>query len=126
MRHYHAIVFAYGASTDRVLGIPGESNLRGIYSAREFVGWYNGLPEHADLNPDLAQGQEAVVIGLGNVALDVARILLKRPQDLRSTDMTDAALETLSRSTIKRVHVVGRRGPMQVCQMLAAARQVTG
>jgi len=113
LRNYHAILFAYGASKDRPLGIPGES-LEGVYSAREFVGWYNGQPEHADLAPDLTQGDEAVIVGQGNVALDVARMLLEDVGVLRKTDIADYALEALSRSRVKRVHVVGRRGPMQV------------
>lgn len=112
--HYDAILFAYGASKDRNLGIPGEDKLKGIYSARAFVGWYNGLPEYADLEPDLTQGEDAVVIGQGNVALDVARILLDDPSVLESTDITTKAVETLRKSTIKRVRVVGRRGPLQV------------
>ena len=112
--HYDAILFAYGASKDRRLNIPGESTVKGIYSARAFVGWYDGLPEYADLNPDLVVGEEAVIIGQGNVALDVARILLTEVDALRKTDITDYALEALSRSRIKRVRVVGRRGPMQV------------
>jgi adrenodoxin-NADP+ reductase len=112
--HYDAILFAYGASRDRALGIPGE-NLKGIYSARAFVGWYNGLPEYADLAPDLTQGEEAVIVGQGNVALDVARILLQDPDVLRSTDITSHAVETLQKSKVKRVRVVGRRGPLQVC-----------
>ncbi|GAP84865.2 putative ferredoxin-NADP+ reductase [Rosellinia necatrix] len=125
MRHYDAVVFAYGASKDRKLGIPGESELRGIYSAREFVGWYNGLPEFAGLDPDLSQGDEAVIIGQGNVALDVARIMLKDPDALRTSDITEAAIETLSKSRIKRVHVVGRRGPMQVAFTIKEARELT-
>ena len=112
--HYDAILFAYGASKDRKLGIPGEDNLKGIYSARAFVGWYNGLPEYADLEPDLTQGDNAVIIGQGNVALDVARILLTNPKDLMPTDLTENAIKTLRRSKIKRVSVVGRRGPLQV------------
>jgi adrenodoxin-NADP+ reductase len=111
--HYDAILFAYGASKDRKLGIPGEDKLKGIYSARAFVGWYNGLPEYADLEPDLTQGEEAVVIGQGNVALDVARILLQDPHVLRSTDITATAVAALQKSTVKRVRVVGRRGPLQ-------------
>ena len=112
--HYDAILFAYGASEDKTLGIPGE-DLKGIYSARAFVGWYNGLPEYADLAPDLTQGEEAIVIGQGNVALDVARILLQDPKTLRHTDITSHAIETLEKSKVKRVRVVGRRGPLQVC-----------
>lgn len=106
-------MFSYGASKDKTLGIEGES-LKGIYSAREFVGWYNGLPDFADLAPDLTQGEDAVLIGQGNVALDVARMLLEDVDTLRKTDITAHAVETLSKSRIKRVHIVGRRGPMQV------------
>lgn len=115
--HYDAILFAYGASRDRTLGIPGEDTLNGIYSARAFVGWYNGLPEYSDLAPDLTRGEEAVVIGQGNVALDVARILLQDTSILKSTDITENAIETLQKSRVKRVRVVGRRGPLQVCFM---------
>lgn len=114
MQHYDAVVFSYGAAKDRLLGIPGESSLKGIYSARQFVAWYNGLPEFADLAPDLTKGDVAVVVGQGNVALDVARMLLEDVDVLRKTDIADHALAALSQSRIKRVHIVGRRGPMQV------------
>ena len=112
--HYDAILFAYGASKDRKLGIPREDTLKGIYSARAFVGWYNGLPEYADLAPDLSKGDEAIIIGQGNVALDVARILLSDVDVLRKTDITEVALEALTGNRVKSVRVVGRRGPMQV------------
>ncbi|KAL9083290.1 MAG: hypothetical protein Q9165_008596 [Trypethelium subeluteriae] len=121
--HYHAILFAYGASEDRELGIPGES-LKGVYSARAFVGWYNGLPEYSDLNPILDRGAEAVVIGQGNVALDVARILLTDIDTLKSTDIAEHALESLSRSKVRRVEVVGRRGPMQAAFTLKEVREL--
>lgn len=111
--HYDAILFSYGASEDRKLGIPGE-DLKGVYSAREFVGWYNGLPQFQHLAPDLQAGEQAVVIGQGNVALDVARILLTPVETLRSTDITEQAIQTLSQSRIRSVKVVGRRGPLQV------------
>ncbi|KAI0840832.1 nucleotide-binding domain-containing protein [Hypoxylon sp. FL0890] len=124
MRHYDAIVFAYGASKDKKLGIPGESELKGIYSAREFVGWYNGLPEYANLAPDLTQGDEAVIIGQGNVALDVARMLLENVDVLRKSDITEVAIETLLKSRIKRVHVVGRRGPMQAAFTIKEVREL--
>jgi adrenodoxin-NADP+ reductase len=78
------------------------------------VGWYNGLPQFAGLAPKLVSGEEAVIIGQGNVALDVARILLTDVDVLRKTDITEQALEALSRSRVKSVQVVGRRGPMQV------------
>lgn len=111
--HYDAILFSYGASEDRRLGIPGE-DLPGVFSAREFVAWYNGLPEFSHLNPDLQAGDQAVVIGQGNVALDVARILLTPVDTLRKTDISAHALKTLSSSRIKSVNIVGRRGPLQV------------
>lgn len=98
--------------------MPGEDTLSGIFSARAFVGWYNGLPEYADLSPDLSVGEEAVILGQGNVALDVARTLLSDVDRLRTTDMTEQALEALSKSRIRRVKVVGRRGPMQVCSLV--------
>lgn len=122
LRHYDAIVFAYGASKDRTLGIPGES-LKGIYSAREFVGWYNGLPEFANLNPDLSH-EQAVIIGQGNVALDVTRILLEDIDKLRKTDIADYALEALSRSRVKDIRVVGRRGPMQAAFTIKELREL--
>lgn len=114
--HYDAILFSYGASYDRQLGIPGE-DLPGVFSAREFVGWYNGLPQFQHLAPDLNAGDQAVVIGQGNVALDVARILLKPIESLKSTDISAHALETLAMSKIKSVKVIGRRGPLQVSSL---------
>ena len=122
--HYHAILFAYGASKDRKLGIPGEENLKGIYSARAFVGWYNGLPEYSDLAPDLSTGEEAVVVGQGNVALDVARTLLSDVDRLKSTDITEQALAALSKSKVKRVRVIGRRGPMQASFTIKEVREL--
>ncbi|KAF6239422.1 hypothetical protein HO173_002684 [Letharia columbiana] len=122
--HYNAIVFAYGATKDRKLGISGEDNLKGIYSARDFVGWYNGLPEHEALAPDLESGEEAVIIGQGNVALDVARTLLSDVNSLRKTDMTDYALDSLSKSRVKRLRVVGRRGPMQASFTIKEVREL--
>ena len=81
------------------------------------MGWYNGLPEYENLSPNLSAGEEAVVIGQGNVALDVARTLLTDIDRLRKTDMTEQALEALSKSRVRQVRVVGRRGPMQVCSL---------
>ena len=118
------MLFAYGASKDRSLGIPGEDSLKGIYSARAFVGWYNGLPEYEDLDPKLDLGEEAVVIGQGNVALDVARILLSDVDKLKTTDIADKALTTLSKSRVKRVRVVGRRGPMQASFTIKEIREL--
>ena len=109
--HYHALVYATGAPTDRPLGIPGE-DLPGSWPATEFVGWYNGHPDHPDLDFDLSC-ERAVVIGNGNVALDVARMLVLSHAELAGTDTADHALESLEGSAIREVVVVGRRGPAQ-------------
>lgn len=124
LRHYDAVLFAYGASKDRTLGVPGES-LKRIYSAREFVGWYNGLPEFADLRPDLSQ-DTALIVGQGNVALDVARILLKGPdRRLGTTDVAEYAAEALAASRVRHVAIVGRRGPMQASFTIKELRELT-
>src|SRR3990167_2225556 len=93
--HYHQIVYATGAQTDRRMGIPGE-DLRGSHPATEFVAWYNGHPDFQDLEFDLQQERVAVV-GVGNVAVDVARILCRTPEELATTDIPDYALEALRR-----------------------------
>ncbi|KAH8172655.1 pyridine nucleotide-disulfide oxidoreductase domain-containing protein [Sarocladium implicatum] len=124
MRNYDSVLFAYGASQDKKLGIPGESTLKGIYSARQFVGWYNGHPDCAALAPDLTRGDEAVIVGQGNVALDVARMLLEDVDVLRKTDITEHALAEIARSKIRRVHVVGRRGPMQAAFTIKEVREL--
>ena len=108
---YDIVVLAYGASTDRKMGILGEG-LTNSHSATEFVGWYNGHPDFRDCTFDLAR-EVAVVVGHGNVAADVARILLQPPDDLRRTDIAAHALEVLAESKIREVHLVGRRGPAQ-------------
>jgi len=108
---YHAVVVAVGAMDDRPLGIAGEG-LPGSHSATEFVAWYNGHPDYADRTFDLGH-ERAVVIGNGNVALDVARILVSDPEALARTDIADHALEQLRKSTVKEVVVVGRRGPLE-------------
>ncbi|XP_038013379.1 NADPH:adrenodoxin oxidoreductase, mitochondrial isoform X1 [Motacilla alba alba] len=119
---YHAVVLSYGAEDSRVLGIPGE-NLPGVYSARAFVGWYNGLPENQDLKPDLTC-ETALILGHGNVALDIARILLSPLQLLRKTDITDSSLAALACSKVKRVWLVGRRGPLQVAFTIKELREM--
>ncbi|KFV54943.1 hypothetical protein N328_04211, partial [Gavia stellata] len=119
---YHAVVLSYGAEDNRVLGIPGE-NLSGVYSARAFVGWYNGLPENRDLKPDLSC-ETALILGHGNVALDIARILLSPLHLLRKTDITDGSLAALACSKVKRVWLVGRRGPLQVAFTIKELREM--
>ncbi|KAF7509419.1 hypothetical protein GJ744_007982 [Endocarpon pusillum] len=122
--HYNAFIFAYGASKDRELGLKGERDGKQIYSARAFVGWYNGLPEYHDHDPDLTVGEDAVIIGQGNVALDVARTLLTDIDTLRKTDITEYALERLSKSRIKNIHIVGRRGPVQGAFTIKEIREI--
>ena len=109
--HYHALVFACGAETDRRLGVPGD-DLPGSHTATEFVGWYNGHPDYRDRSFDLSQ-EVAMIIGQGNVAADVARILAKSADELRHTDIAAHALDALAASRIREIHVVGRRGPAQ-------------
>jgi len=108
---YHAIIFTSGAESDRRLGIPGE-DLPGSHTATEFVGWYNGHPDYHDRSFDLSQ-EVAVIIGQGNVAIDVCRILAKTVDELKHTDIVEHALEALSESRIREIHVIGRRGPTQ-------------
>lgn len=111
LANYHAVVFASGAETDRRLGIPGE-DLPGSHTATEFVGWYNGHPDYRDRRFDLSQ-EVAVIVGQGNVAADVCRILAKSVDELRPTDISAHALEALAASRVREIHVVGRRGPAQ-------------
>ena len=122
-RNYDAVLFAYGASQDRQLGIPGE-DLDGVFSARAFVGWYNGLPEYSHLVPKLESADTAIIVGNGNVALDVARILLASVDKLRGTDITETALEALRKSRITRVHIAGRRGPLQASFTVKEVREL--
>ena len=112
LAHYHAIVYATGSPSDRPLGIDGE-DLPGSHAATEFVGWYNGHPDHTDLEVDLLSAERAVVIGNGNVALDVARMLVLAPEELAPTDTADHALDVLAASQVREVVVAGRRGPAQ-------------
>lgn len=109
--YYDAVILAYGAEADRKLGIPGE-NLRGSHTATEFVAWYNGHPHFQNHEFDLSC-EDAVIIGQGNVALDVARILCKTTDELKISDISSKALEQLAESRIRRIHIVGRRGPAQ-------------
>ncbi|MEU5531859.1 FAD-dependent oxidoreductase [Streptomyces sp. NPDC020362] len=108
---YHAVVYCVGAAADRHLGIPGEE-LPGSWSATEFVSWYSAHPDAADAG-FVRDVRSAVVIGVGNVAVDVTRMLVRGAGELRPTDMPQAALDTLAASGIAEVHMVGRRGPSQ-------------
>ncbi|NLU83741.1 FAD-dependent oxidoreductase [Rhodococcus sp. HNM0569] len=124
LAHHHAVVYAVGASSDRQLGVPGEEL---SVAATEFVAWYNGHPDYADRTFDLS-GERAVVVGNGNVALDVARILLAEPDELARTDIADHAVEALRASNIREVVILGRRGPAHAAfttpEMIALSRMV--
>jgi ferredoxin--NADP+ reductase len=111
VEHYHCVVYATGSPADRPLGIPGEE-LEGSHPATDFVGWYNGHPDYCDHDFDLS-AERAVVIGNGNVALDVARMLTLTHDELAVTDIADHALEVLDASNVREIVVVGRRGPAQ-------------
>lgn len=108
---YHVVIFCHGADSDRSLGIPGET-LPGSHAATEFVAWYNGNPDHAAAHFDLSQ-REVAVVGIGNVAMDVARILAKPTSELAKTDLADHALQALAASQVQVIHLVARRGPVQ-------------
>lgn len=109
---YDGVILATGAPHDRRLGIPGE-DLGGLVGSAEFVGWYNGHPEFADLDPSL-DGGHAIVVGNGNVALDCARILSKTRHEFEGSDIVGHALEALDKSAIRTITILGRRGPHQI------------
>lgn len=109
--HYHQVYFSTGAQVDRRLNIPGE-DLQRSYSATDFVAWYNGHPDYTDLQFDLSRRCVAVV-GVGNVAVDVCRILCRTVDELKRTDIADYALEALAESQVREVYMLGRRGPAQ-------------
>ena len=109
---YDAVIFATGAPHDRDLGLEGE-DLGNIFGSAAFVGWYNGHPQFAGLGPDIS-GKHAVVVGMGNVALDVARILSKTEAEMAGSDIVAHALDTLREAKLETVTILGRRGPHQI------------
>ena len=108
---YDALIIAVGASLDRKLAVDG-GDLEGVYGAAEFVGWYNGHPDYLDHQPNLDSSAVAI-IGNGNVALDIARVLVKTPQEMAGTDLPDYAGRAIQESPIRDVYLIGRRGPLQ-------------
>jgi ferredoxin--NADP+ reductase len=122
IEHYSAVIYATGAQTDKALGVPGE-DLPGSWPATEFVAWYNGHPDYRELEFDLS-ARRAVVIGNGNVAADVTRLLTLSPQALARTDVADHALDALRASRIEEVVVLGRRGPAQAAFTSAELREL--
>ncbi|MDH5199174.1 MAG: FAD-dependent oxidoreductase, partial [Gemmatimonadota bacterium] len=121
-RHYHVVCFATGAQTDRRLGIPGEDLVRS-HPATEFVAWYNGHPEFRHHVFDLSV-RRAAVIGVGNVAVDVARLLCRTPEELAATDIAPYAEAALAASGIREVYLLGRRGPVQAAFTNAEVREL--
>lgn len=110
-KHYHAVIYAVGSSSDKKLGIPGE-DLQGSHPATEFVGWYNAHPDYRELEFDLSV-ESVAIIGIGNVAMDVTRILARSQAELDKTDIATYAQEAIAKSNIKHIYVLGRRGPAQ-------------
>ena len=110
--HYDQVVYAVGNESDRRMGIDGEE-LDGVFSATEFVGWYNGHPDFRERDFKLATAQRVAVVGNGNVAIDVARVLVRKPEELAETDIADYALAALRASSVQEVVLLGRRGPAQ-------------
>ncbi|HEY2191455.1 MAG TPA: FAD-dependent oxidoreductase [Actinomycetospora sp.] len=122
LERYDAVIYAVGSQTERRLGIGGEDR-EGSHASVDFVGWYNGHPDYVGLAPDLG-AERAVVIGAGNVALDVARMLLLPEEDLRPTDTADHAIEALAGSGVREVVVCGRRGPVQAAFTTTELREL--
>ncbi len=112
LAHYHQVLFSTGAESDRRMGIPGE-DLPGSYPATIFVGWYNGHPDYRDLHFDLSNITQVAVIGNGNVAMDVVRVLGRGLAELAKTDIAEYALNVLRKSAVKDVYLLGRRGAAQ-------------
>jgi ferredoxin--NADP+ reductase len=110
--HYHQIVYAFGCESGQRLGVPGD-DLLSVHTATEFVGWYNGHPDHRHRRFDLAHAHRVAIVGNGNVAMDVARVLLADPEHLAGTDLADHALAALRASQVHEVTLLGRRGPAQ-------------
>ena len=122
LQHFHAVIYAYGSSTDRHLNIIGET-LKGSHAATEFVGWYNGHPDYRYHQFDLTSKRVAI-IGMGNVAIDCARILCQDPENLAKTDIAQHALEALRQSKVEEVFLIGRRGPVQAAFTPAEVREL--
>jgi ferredoxin--NADP+ reductase len=123
LAHYHQVLFTTGAESDRRMGIPGE-DLPGSYPATIFVGWYNGHPDYRDLHFDL-DVERVAVVGNGNVAMDVTRILARSVEELAKTDIADYALAALQHSKIKEIYLLGRRGPAQAAFTNPEIRELT-
>ena len=108
---YDVVILATGSELDNKLEIGG-ANLKGVYGSAEFVGWYNGHPDYVNLEPDL-NTENVVVIGNGNVAIDVVRVLSKNLEEMTESDIPEYALNSINQSPIKELYMVGRRGPVQ-------------
>jgi ferredoxin--NADP+ reductase len=122
---YDRVIWAVGNEADRRLRVPGE-DLQGVHSATEFVGWYNGHPDFQDLPFDLERTERVVVVGNGNVAMDVARVLLRNPEELAKTDIADGALDALRRSSVQEVVLLGRRGVAQAAFSPKEIQELSG
>jgi hypothetical protein len=112
---YDCVVLSYGAVSEKYLGLPDEHTTKGVFSAQHFVNWYNGYPDYHFDKLDLQSTDTVAIVGQGNVALDLARTFLTPLDILAKTDTPEHVLESLSKSRITQVHLLGRRGPLQVC-----------
>lgn len=119
---HDAVIICTGMPAPRLLNIPGES-LPGSYTSSQIVGWYNNDPEYLQKNISLRNVKKVAVIGHGNVALDVARLLLKSPESLQNTEISTRALDELRNSSVKEVDIIGRRGPLQVLALTTLKRR---
>ncbi|MBM4259055.1 MAG: NADP oxidoreductase [Deltaproteobacteria bacterium] len=124
LAHYHHALFATGAESDRRMGIPGE-DLLGSFPATIFVAWYNGHPDFQDLRFDLSSTESVAIVGNGNVAIDVARILSRPVDELAKTDIAEHTIEALRQSAVKNIYVLGRRGPAQAAFTNPELRELT-
>ena len=122
LHYFDCLIYAVGSQSDRQMGIAGE-DLIGSYSATEFVGWYNGHPDYQDRAFDLSV-ESVAVIGMGNVAVDVARILAKTPKELSQTDMAQYAMDALKQSQVQKIYMIARRGPVQAAFSPPEAREL--
>lgn len=111
-QHYDAVVIATGAQVDRKLGIPGEE-LKGVFGSAAFVGWYNGHPDYRDLAPIRKHIRSAIVIGNGNVSIDISRVLVKEPGEMEESDLCEHAREVIHNADVETVYLAGRRGPVE-------------
>lgn len=118
------MVLAYGCQKDQKLGIKGESQLQGLYSARDVVSWYNSHPDYLDFKMDFKDVKSTLIVGNGNVSLDIARILFRQRHELEATDMSESALDSICQNSISNIIIASRRGPVQSSFSIKSIREL--